>query len=336
MRVFTCQTCHQLVFFENTRCVRCDSGLGYDHETREIVTLPGGLEDSTEWHACRNAVLAGCNWLVRRPGSRCASCVLTRTRPADDDIDGLQDLRKAEAAKRRLLFELGELGLPVEGAHERDGGLVFDLLSSEAQPVSTGHAAGVITLDLAEADDSDRAARREQLGEPYRTVLGHFRHEIGHYYWPLLVESDPRLLQECRALFGDEREDYQAATKRHYREGPPEHWHRRHVSAYATMHPWEDWAETWAHYLHITSSTQTAAAYGLRTPLAEPEEAAAWGFRAIIDTWIPLTIAMNAMNRSMGRSDLYPFVLTARVIEKLTFVDRVVRAARRQPMVATS
>ncbi|WP_372790962.1 putative zinc-binding metallopeptidase [Paraconexibacter sp.] len=327
MRTFTCSTCHLLVFFENTACLRCGSALGYDHGTREMITLPDGLDADPDWFRCANAEVAACNWLVRTPGELCASCSLTRTRPADSDPSGLQDLGVAEAAKRRLLFELAELGLPVEGAGEREGGLVFDLLSSEAVPVTTGHAGGVITLDLAEADDSDRAARREQLGEPYRTVLGHFRHEIGHYYWPLLVESDPETLADHRALFGDEREDYQAALERHYASGPPADWHLHHVSAYAAMHPWEDWAETWAHYLHISASTQTAAAYGLRTPLAEPEPAPD-DFRTVIDAWIPFTIAMNAINLSMGRNPLYPFVLTAAVIEKLEFVDRTVRRVR--------
>jgi len=329
VRVFTCSTCHQLVFFENTQCVRCGSFLGFDPASREIVTLPQGYGGEDGWHPCANADVAQCNWLVREPGALCESCVLTRTRPGDGDDVGLEEFAVAESAKRRLLFELGELGLPVEGAEERENGLVFDLLSSEEKPVSTGHANGVITLDLAEADDSDRAARREQMDEPYRTVLGHFRHEIGHYYWPIIVEPFPDLLEECRALFGDEREDYGEALDRHYANGAPADWAQRHVSAYATMHPWEDWAETWAHYLHITASMQTAASYGLQMPLSQPEEASAWGFRAVLDAWIPFTIALNAINRSMGRSDLYPFVLTAAVIDKLAFVDRCVRATAR-------
>ncbi|PTL55695.1 zinc-binding metallopeptidase family protein [Paraconexibacter algicola] len=326
MRVFTCSVCHQLVFFENTQCVRCGSFLGFDPDAREIVTLPRGYGADEGWHPCANATVAQCNWLVREPGALCPSCTLTRTRPGDGDGEGLEEFAVAESAKRRLLFELGELGLPVEGADERENGLVFDLLSSEEQPVTTGHADGVITLDLAEADDADRVARREQMDEPYRTVLGHFRHEIGHYYWPIVVEPFPELLEQCRDLFGDEREDYGAALERHYAQGPPADWSREHVSAYATMHPWEDWAETWAHYLHISASMQTAAAYGLQMPMSQPGEASQWGFRSTLDAWIPFTIAMNAINRSMGRSDLYPFVITAAVIDKLTFVDRCVKA----------
>ena len=222
-----------------------------------LLTLNGGAA------RCANREAARCNWLVAREGELCASCRLTRTRPADDDPAALEQFRVAEAAKRWLLFELGELALPVRSWRERAGGLAFELLSSERAPVTTGHADGVITLDVAESDDAHREALREQLGEPYRTVLGHFRHEVGHYYWPLLVpEGGAR--ERCRALFGDEREDYGAALERHYETGPPPDWSQRFVSAYATMHPWEDWAETFAHYLHIWDTLQTAGAYGVR------------------------------------------------------------------------
>jgi hypothetical protein len=259
--------------------------------------------------------------------------VLTRTRPGDGDELGLRELRVAEAAKRRLLFELGELALPID-PRDGDSGLAFDLLSSEGQPVATGHADGVITLDLAESDDAHRVAMREQMGEPYRTVLGHLRHEIGHYYFPILVGDGPQL-DRARELFGDERADYSAALERHYEQGPAEDWESAHVSAYATMHPAEDWAETFAHYLHIRDTAQTAAAYGVRVdgpeetpePLsAEPEYEPA-DFEALIDEWLPLTYALNAINRSMGRADLYPFVLTPPVIAKLGFVDEVARGA---------
>jgi hypothetical protein len=154
------------------------------------------------------------------PGELCASCRLTRTRPADDDAKGVERFRDAEAAKRWLLFELGELGLPVQSWREREGGLAFELLSSDRGVVTTGHADGVVTLDVAESDDAHREALRERLGEPYRTVLGHFRHEIAHYYWPLLVSDGPAR-ERFRALFGDERDDYGAALERHYESGPP-------------------------------------------------------------------------------------------------------------------
>ena len=309
------------MFFENTACLRCGSALGFDSGARELVTLSDGAA------RCANLAAAGCNWLVARQGELCASCRLTRTRPADDDPGALEQFRVAEAAKRWLLFELFELALPVESWREREGGLAFELLSSERAAVTTGHADGVITLDVAESDDAHREALREQLGEPYRTVLGHFRHEVGHYYWPLLV-AEGSARERCRELFGDEREDYGAALERHYESGPPFDWSERFVSAYATMHPWEDWAETFAHYLHIWDTLQTAGAYGVNVRGAHPASDGD-GFRALLDDWLPLTYALNALSRSMGRDDLYPFVLPAPVVDKLAFVHERVMAARR-------
>ena len=201
---------------------------------------------------CANATLADCNW-VPDGGPLCGCCALTRTRPADTDPAGLAAFARTEAAKRRLVFQLDELGLPTDG-------VVFDLLSSAEQPVTTGHADGVVTIDLAEGDDPHREALRVQLAEPYRTLLGHLRHEIGHWYWTVLVQDDP---EPFRALFGDDRADYAAALERHYGGSPPAGWEETAVSTYATAHPWEDWAETFAHYLHIRDTLDTAAAFGL-------------------------------------------------------------------------
>jgi hypothetical protein len=306
MRAFTCPTCHRLVFFENTACLSCGTELGFDAAARTIVAAAGRPR-------CTNLGLAGCNWLVEREGTLCAACALTRTRPAGDDPAGLEAFREAEFAKRRLLFELAELRLPTEG-------LAFDLLSSTSEPVTTGHAAGLITLDLAEADDAHREAMRAQLGEPYRTVLGHFRHEVGHFLFDALATDRER----ARALFGDEREDYQAALERHYEQGPPADWGERHVSAYATMHPSEDWAETVAHYLHLFDTLQTAHAHGVRVA-GETDDG---GFRGLLVDWLALTVALNAVNRSMGQHDLYPFTLADPVVEKLAFVHDAIAAHR--------
>jgi hypothetical protein len=222
------------------------------------------------------------------------------------------------------------------------GSLAFDLLSSEHERVATGHADGVITIDLAESDDARREARRAELGEPYRTMLGHFRHELGHYFQPLLVTGD-EAWDACRALFGDERKDYEAALDRHYEQGPPGDWPGLHVSAYATMHPWEDWAETFAHYLHIRDTLQTAAEFGIqvngplatnfdRTLKATPQpEAGQRAFDEVLENWLPLTYALNAVNRSMGRGDLYPFTLAAPVIDKLAFVHERVHVLAPTP-----
>jgi hypothetical protein len=340
MRLFHCATCAQMVFFENTLCLNCLSGLGFHTRRRDLVTVQvdgdldagrlrivGDADDAPPVFRCANTELTRCNWLVDAPGALCASCRLTRTRPSDQDAEGLLDFADAEGAKRRLLFTLFELDLPVVGFREQEGGLSFKLLSSDRETVTTGHAGGVITLDLDEVDNAHREMMREQLGEPYRTLLGHFRHEVGHYYWPIVVEQTG-LIDRYRELFGDERESYADALDRHYRTGPPDDWAARHVSAYATMHPWEDWAETWAHHLHITDSSQTAGAHGLRTRLADPVEDLDSPIRQTLRDWIPLTYAMNGMARSMGMDDLYPFVLTPAVIEKLVFVDEAIRAAR--------
>ncbi len=280
MRAFTCHNCGQLVFFENSACLNCGAELGFAWPQRDLLTMKpsssAGFEPldpetaAATLYRCVNAGLAACNWLVDRQGALCASCALTRTRPGDDDAAGIAELQIAEAAKRRLLFELGELGLPITADASGDtDALAFDLLSSAHEPVTTGHEDGVITLDLAEVDDARRVARRQQLAEPYRTVLGHLRHEVGHYYWPLLVDDDAKRATS-RELFGDERADYQASIDRHYAQGPPPEWPQRHVSAYATMHPSEDWAETFAHYLHIRDTLQTAAAYRVKVDGPDP------------------------------------------------------------------
>jgi hypothetical protein len=331
MRAFACPTCGRLVTFESTRCLHCETALAFDPAAREIVAR------DAHGSSCANDELAACNWLAPATGALCEACALTRTRPADADPAGLAVVPAAEAAKRRLLFELAELGLPVLSWRDREGGIAFDFLSSERERVTTGHADGVIVLDLAEADSARREQRRAELGEPYRTVLGHLRHEIGHYYQEILAPVGSPQRAACRARFGDDRADYQAAIDRHYETGAPADWPQHFVSAYATMHPWEDWAETFAHYLHIRDALQTAAAHSLRVegpaiattdeaPLrAEPvDEGDEEDLRTLLEAWLPLTYALNAMNRSMGESDLYPFVIAPAVEAKLAFVHELV------------
>jgi hypothetical protein len=335
VRAFACPVCERLVTFESTQCLHCGTTLGYDPEARSVVAL---AEDppAAALLRCANARVAACNWLVELEGSLCRSCALTRTRPDERDADGLRGFADAEAAKRRLLFELAELGLPTVSFREREGGLAFDLLSSANEHVTTGHADGVITLDLDETYAPHRERMRVQLGEPYRTVLGHLRHEIGHYYQPILMPPGSPAEARCRGLFGDERENYREAMERHYRDGAPAAWEQEYVSAYATMHPWEDWAETFAHYLHICDTLQTAAAYGVSvagptiatadaaTLHSRPEGEAA-DVHAMLEAWLPMTYALNAISRSMGAPDLYPFVLAPRVEAKLGLVDELVR-----------
>jgi len=331
VRSFDCPKCGSLLFFENSRCLNCGSDVGFDRGTAGFVL-------ATPDDRCENAIVAECNW-VAPDGGLCDCCDLTRTRPHDGDAAGMTAFARAEAAKRRLLFQLDDLRLPV-GEDVTVPPLAFDLLSSVDGPVVTGHVDGVITIDLAEGDDGHREALRVRLAEPYRTLLGHLRHEVGHYYWMRLVEDRPAL-QVFRALFGDERADYARALAEHYASDPAPRWEATHVSAYATAHPWEDWAETFAHYLHIRDAQQTAAAFGVvvagpdvdappasEAPLTsipvEPDD-----FDDLINSWLPLTYALNAVNRSMGKHDLYPFVLFPAVLEKLRLVHALV--TRRPP-----
>lgn len=354
MRAFVCQRCRQLVGFEDLACGHCDAALGYDPATASLRTLwakdehwePWAAQEGQQglrWCRCRRNRAALCNWLVPAgsTGALCASCQLTRRMP--DKLAPVYQtaFAKAEVAKRRLLYQLGQLGLPIVSRHQDpERGLAFDLLASDRHVV-TGHDSGVITIDLNETDDVFREQARAQFGEPYRTLLGHFRHEIGHYYWQHLFPRDNNdLAARAAELFGDHREAYDAARHTHYRKGARPGWQESYVSAYASMHPFEDWAETFAHYLHIWDTVQTAGSFGVlvtgpvddrtgrRDPLkaSVPSEDTARleGFDAVIADWRPLTRALNALNRSMGKEDLYPFELSPAVVAKLAFVHGVI------------
>jgi hypothetical protein len=289
----------------------------------------GGAVDSSEYRLCANLHLAECNWIVEKGPIKklCRSCALTRTRPNDGDTKAMAAFAAAEKAKRRLIVELYELKLPIVGRDEDpEYGLAFDLLSSEFEKVYTGHHNGVITLDLAEGDDVHREQLRVAMDEPYRTLLGHFRHEIGHYYFYRLVGPSQAYSHRFRELFGDPDADYQEALDRHYNEGTPPNWEDDYVSSYATMHPAEDWAETFAHYLHIRDALDTAAAFGFAPSGATFERRVLGpsGFDTIIDMWLPLAWALNMVNRSMGKEDLYPFVLPPAVLEKMRFIHLII------------
>ncbi len=328
MRAFVCRRCGSALYFENSACVSCGTALGYSREERAIVPVDDRGRyvgtDGLVWWLCRNRRLSGCTWLSRFEGGQCFSCALTRTRPSDADVAGLSAFPAAESAKRRLIVELDSLGLPiVTRAEDPAGGLAFDLLSSTHESVITGHQNGIITIDLAESDSVHREQVRRQLAEPYRTMLGHFRHEIGHYYEAVLIQG--ALRDRARELFGDERQDYAAALERHYAQGAPAGWQGSYISSYATMHPYEDFAETFAHVLHITDTIDTARSFGLET--VDPE--AFGSFRDLVTgVWVPLSIAFNQINRSMGRDALYPFVIASPVLDKLDFVASVIRGSR--------
>jgi hypothetical protein len=343
MRDFICPNCGQRLSFENSVCLSCRSRLGFSLDDMALLVIAPGEEsehagavDSSQYQLCANLHLAECNWLVEKGPVRrlCASCTLTRTRPNDNDSTALAAFAAAEQAKRRLIAELHEMKLPIVGRDEDPQfGLAFDLLSSVQEKVFTGHDNGVITLDLAEGDDVHREQLRVAMDEPYRTLLGHFRHEIGHYYYYRLVAPSAQYKSRFRELFGDADADYQAALDRHYDEGAPVGWEKDYVSSYATMHPAEDWAETFAHYLHIRDTLDTAAAFTFAPALATFERGVLGpsGFQTIIDIWLPLAWALNMINRSMGKDDLYPFVLPPAVLEKMQFVHTVIDEITSEP-----
>jgi len=330
VRDFVCPNCGQQLTFENSVCLGCRSNLGFDPDAITFVTITAsGVHEHTGKRRCVNLNIASCNWLAQ-PDARfglCPSCELTRTRPADGDEKALALFAEAELAKRRLVVELSELGLHLtRKLEDGDGGIAFDLLSSAKQKVFTGHLNGVITLDLAESDDVHRERLRVSMAEPYRTLLGHFRHEIGHFFFDVLLDDDASR-RNFEQLFGDPRASYADAVERHYKQGPPRNWRQNYVSAYATMHPYEDWAETFAHYLHIRDTLDTAAAFGmapagatLATPLAGQV-----GFQRLVDLWLPLAWSLNMINRSMGHTDLYPFVLPPPALRKMALVHEQIR-----------
>jgi hypothetical protein len=284
-----------------------------------------------------------CNWAVAAHSSDrlCVSCQTTRVIPNLSESSNRSAWYRLEVAKRRLLFTLIELGLPIPNRREDPGALIFDFLADAlpgAPPILTGHAAGVITINVAEADDAERERRRSTLGEPYRTLLGHMRHESGHYYWDRLIASSPEI-EEFRTLFGDERADYGDALRSYYGRKCPDDWQEHFVTAYATSHPWEDWAETWAQYLHMVDSIETAAACGVSVKPKRRDEPAAptmpdpmspepAAFDRLIESWFPLTYVLNNLNRGLGHGDAYPFVLSPAAVAKLRFVDDVVGRAR--------
>ena len=352
MKLFKCPSCGQLLYFENTRCETCGHRLGYIPEPGILTALDpeSGGERAEVWRSladvgglyrfCANADHDACNWLIPEAYTDrlCVACRHNRTIPPIGQPAALASWRKIEGAKHRLFYALLRLNLPTPAVGESDEPLVFDFLADPPTPdgpkVMTGHDNGLITIALAEADDIERERRRATMGEPYRTLLGHFRHEIGHFYWDKLVR-DGGQLAECRAVFGDDTADYEAALKAHYEKGVPANWRADYISSYATTHAWEDFAETWAHYLHIVDSLEMARAFGMSVSPRADETGAltvdadvdVYGvedFAPLVNAWVPLSFALNSINRCMGQSDLYPFIISPKVVEKLGFIHRLV------------
>jgi hypothetical protein len=348
MKLFKCQACGQALFFENTKCERCARRIGYEPQANMLIALDDSnavltafADSSRTYRLCQNAEYDCCNWLIaaNSPDAFCMACRHNGTVPDLTQSRNIMLWRRIELAKHRLIYSLLRFKLPLQTRAENSIGLVFDFLTEEAAhspKVLTGHDNGRITIALEEADDAERESRRSAMGEPYRTLLGHFRHEIGHFYWGCLIR-DPDGLARCRAIFGDDTRDYAEALKTHYELGPLPNWRESFVSTYATSHPWEDFAETWAHYFHIVDTLEMARAFGvdihprldvgadLETHIDfRPYEVQS--IEQLVDAWLPLTFALNSINRCMGQPDLYPFVLTPAIVEKLGFIHQLTHA----------
>jgi len=342
MRNFACTYCGHEIFFENVNCLSCDHALGFDHAGGRMVALEplgeqtfraiGDSDAKSSISYCDNQQFGVCNWLrpADAPTGLCLACAANRTIPNLAEPGSVAAWRELEMAKKRLIYSLLRFGMPMDASRWNKGRLTFDFVRN----ATIGHLNGVITIDIAEADTVERVRQREYFGEPYRSLLGHLRHESGHFYWMILVEAAGRLA-EFRALFGDERGDYGEALAKHHQNGPLKGWQSRFITAYASVHPWEDWAETWALYLHIVDGVDTAdaEAHRLRAAVMASSGEAGTGFDAyraeslqsLLDRWIPLTIAMNSLSRSMGHEDFYSFAMPPPACDKLAFVHRLVR-----------
>lgn len=353
MKLFACQSCGAQLYFENVRCLSCGHELGLIADANVLTAIEANQDgtwrslapgfDGISWRKCvRYANDGVCNWLVRVDDAHdlCRSCRMTRTIPDLSRQGHHEAWRRMEMAKRRLIYGLTTLGLPViDREQDPVGGLVFEFLADTLeQKAITGHSDGLITVNIAEADPVERERARTNLHESYRTVLGHLRHESGHYYWDRLVSRGSRIW-DVRGLFGDDRQDYAEAMQRYYDHGPRADWNNGFVSAYATMHPWEDWAETWAHYLHMVDAVEVAGSLGLslstrpqgsRQPLVAmmAPQGVVQSFDDLLAAWVPLTFATNSLTRSIGHQDWFPFVLSEGAIAKLRLVHTVIADAR--------
>jgi hypothetical protein len=355
-----------LVFFGNVRCERCGDRLGYEPATNTMISLgpdgerlvaSPGEPDGSVWKYCANHAHDVCNWVLPADATDalCRACRHNVTIPDISRPANIELWRKMEQAKHGLLYTLLRLQLPLHDRSVRPDGLGFEFLRADdpKREVLTGHADGLITIALVEADDAVRERRRNELGEPYRTLLGHFRHEVGHWYWDQLVR-DTHWHATFTALFGDASQDYGEALKRYYAAGARPDWQSELISAYAGSHPWEDFAETWAHYLHMIDTLETGRTFGIAiSPRTDREQVLttsldfdvydpAIDIATLTTAWVALSSALNAFNRSMGISDAYPFVLSPKVIEKLGFIHALIQdrridarenAAERTPMV---
>ena len=351
MRLFDCDHCRQTVHFDNRNCVNCGYRLAFVPEDLSMHALQPDESDGTfalfakpeqKVRLCANAAMDICNWTVLAddPNTFCPACRHNRLVPDASTEEGLRQWRRISQAQRHLFYSMLKWNLPrINRDDDPVAGLVFDFLVDEIQPdgtvkaAMTGHENGLIAIRAAEADDATREQIRVSMNEPYRTMLGHFRHETGHYIWDRMVRDGGKL-GEFRSVFGDETVDYGEALRRNYEEGPPPNWQEFFISTYASSHPWEDFAESFAHYVHIVDTLETARSYGMSIDPRSHEELAAEvdfnPYRArdaeqLVTAWVPFSLAINSIHRSMGVPDLYPFILTPAVKAKLQFVHDLVQ-----------
>ncbi|ALJ03670.1 hypothetical protein APS56_00240 [Pseudalgibacter alginicilyticus] len=333
MKIFECPNCNAPVFFENTICQYCNTSLGYNSILDKFEIINNNTNASVnDLKLCANHALEVCNWLVdeTKNDTLCIACSLNRVVPNKSNLDDFEKWQKLEVAKHRLIYQLLRLSLPVTPKLTHPDGIAFDFLSeNNYNQAVTGHVDGVVTIILKEADSVQREQLRKQMDEPYRTLLGHFRHEIGHYYWLLLFNESN--LASYRNTFGDERIHYGDALKNHYKNGAPNNWNENFISKYASSHSWEDWAETWAHYLHLMDTLETANSLGVCFQPEKdyvkklmvkhcPNPYQTEDFRKIFNANLALSCSVNSLNRSMGLMDIYPFIVPKPVLDKLIFI----------------
>ncbi|CAN8140048.1 Zinc-ribbon domain-containing protein [uncultured Thiomicrorhabdus sp.] len=341
MKRFYC-SCSKEVGFHDHVCKNCGRDLVYDpvlgtilsgeliNTDCFIVHTPDG-QKNRQLIACDNRhTTVACNWALvpedQENDCECISCRSTRSIPDQEGTDkNPTRWYKLERSKRQLMQTLIDLKAIDATQPELYEDLEFDFLEDkrsnpdlELEHVLSGHYDGLITINAAEADEGFLHTMKEQMQERYRTLLGHFRHEIGHYFWLKFFHNE-EMRKKFRKVFGDERDDYSKALKRYYKSGNQSHWRSRFITPYASSHPHEDWAETWAHYMHIVDTLQTAHSYGLSD--YEPHKNS---FDQWFVEWGRVTQVMNALNRSMGVAEPYPFKVSDIVEGKLRFIDEMI------------
>lgn len=368
MKTFMCScTGNPALFFESNSCYNCGRVVGITDNFQLVQPfnfdqLTGNYfldnSDDIQYKKCQNFLnYQACNGMIQVGATDekgalinyCFSCRYNDTIPNLSIRGHLPLWIKMENAKRRALYTLKALSLPLQNIYQdpfygitftfgvdSDVNDHFKTRLHNGPAITTGHNCGHITINLAEADDVARSKIKMDMGENYRTLLGHFRHEFGHYYFDVLIADNTYNYNMYKDCFNDVGQDYTMAQNDYYKYSSPENWQQEYISEYATMHPWEDWAETWAHYMHIVDTLETAQHYGLKPSrmgavnsqrshgVEQFQEVDFFTFHPnfdfILDVWIEFSVILNSLNRSMGLQDAYPFVLTPTVRKKLKFV----------------